>query len=311
MFSGDWLYNVTLRGCLIAGLLVLPTVLYAQHPSDAATKDVEYTQGSPAEAHAPQSKAGEPTVEQQAKSPQQPAPVENERATEPTSGANNQASEEREKKDLKAQESMAISAIDLVNLTWWQLGLGLLGMGILVYTLKLTREANKAAIRAARAADAAVEVTTNTAERQLRAYVFLEESVRTRRGSNDPWEIETHIKNFGQTPAYSASILVGTVVVDSDNFKHIELPEFPKPSLCDLAPGQVFTIRQKIPDFDDATWRAFKAYEKVILHWGRIDFIDAFRNKRWVTFRMIQTGGYVQNMIWDDNGNATSETHPN
>ncbi len=82
------------------------------------------------------------------------------------------AAEQREKNDLEARQDMARYAGDPVNLTFWRIIVGALGIGLLIITLKFTRDATRVASRAAEATESAVEVTSNTSRRQLRAFVF-------------------------------------------------------------------------------------------------------------------------------------------
>ena len=197
----------------------------------------------------------------------------------------------------------------MVSVTWWQLGAGAAGIILLIITLGNTRKATKTAIKATEVAQASVEVASDTAKRQLRAYVFFKGVRRTRRQNTDPWVIEATIQNFGQTPAYQAKMCVETLIVDASTEATLTLPEPTKKSATfDLAPGHAFTMRQEIPGLTGHMWSDFKAGKVVIFFWGRIDFVDAYNERRWIRFRKIQRGSYVLDFLYCDEGNDTSES---
>jgi hypothetical protein len=130
-----------------------------------------------------------------------PLPIKKPGASKPVCDARCKAAENRQKADLIAQQSMADGTTDLVDLTFWQSVIGFLGLVALFYTLFLTRQSNKAAIKAATAAENSVLVASDTAELQLRAYVLLENASVTNLAAGNLPNIAIKIKNFGQTPA--------------------------------------------------------------------------------------------------------------
>jgi hypothetical protein len=83
---------------------------------------------------------------------------------------------------LKAQQSMAESAVAMLTLTHWQIGVGFLGLVGLALTVHYTRQTARAAIEATRLAK-------DHAVAELRAYVHLAEvscgpPCATRRGGS-------------------------------------------------------------------------------------------------------------------------------
>ena len=142
--------------------------------------------------------------------------------------ARGQGPKDNEIRDLDAQEGMAFWAKTMFWATVAAVILTFAGIALIWRTLYHTRraadsakdmaeesrKATLAAVAAAKAAESAVEVTSDTAQRQLRAYVFVVEALRTRRGDTDPWVIQVRIKNFGQTPAYRAQVRVIPMLID-------------------------------------------------------------------------------------------------
>ncbi len=179
---------------------------------------------------------------------------------------------------------MAVSAIDLVKLTWWQLLLGVCGMGVLIYTLKLTRDANKAAIRAAEAADRAVEITDRTAKHQLRAYVNVAESGVSWK-NNRVVSININIKNCGQTPAKE---LHHWQVIDIGDPQPLNIPApGTNPQMADLGPGIDMNWPVKTDSLDDDVWVGVRNREIPLFVVGEVRYTDIFDNPQFTRYRMI------------------------
>lgn len=305
----NWMLNVALGGWIVAATgFSLPLNAEEHQPkiSTEISDNIEQAQGVTTDSPAPQESTDKQTPEEltPAFEHEQPSStIESKRPAEPACDTLCQEAEQREKDDLKAQEAMASSAEDLVVITWWQFGAGGAGITLLIYTLYLTRNATNAAIEANR-------IARESAERQLRAYVFVKNSRRTRRKDTDPWVIEAHIKNFGQTPAYHASFRTVVEILDTNDEPTFEFPIPEKANVkLDLAPGHEQTIRKEIPNLTDPTvWGDFKSGQVAVYFWGRIDFIDAFDAPRWIRFRLVNPGGYVLNFYNCREGNETSES---
>ena len=149
----------------------------------------------------------------------------------------------------------------------------------------------------------------STSRRQLRAYLFIDDTRRTRRGDGDPWEVHLQIKNSGQTPAYKVRVFADYRFVDKGD---ADAFGFPPPigggAPSDLGPSQPLLVTKRIPELAGQLWDDFKAGRKVLYVWGRIEFVDAFGAKRWVRFRLGQDGGYLRNLMHCRDGNDTSES---
>jgi len=213
-----WMPHIAARGCLIAAILVFPIGLHSQESTPESGAPIEEGQGVSLDAPAPQEGGQEQPAEKQTPAGNA-APgvlaIQKQRPAEPACDARCQAAEQRENDDLVAQRSMAASTEDLVGLTFWQISIGAVGAFLLIGTLLLMIQANKAAIHAAKsaeisaeAAQAAVAVAQDTAKHELRAYVVVEllkldryrnASVLGKKG--DWFSIRAQFKNVGKTPA--------------------------------------------------------------------------------------------------------------
>lgn len=200
--------------------------------------------------------------------------------------------------DLAAQESMARSTIELVNLTRNQNVLSVIESGLLIAALALTSWAAYSARVAAAAAQASVAIAQHTAEAQLRSYVHIARMVLLKpdkEAGRVQYLIKTEIKNFGQTPAHD--------LVFSAQYALAEYPlsEGPlnepqgKPDSIgtSLAPGADTGFYQdilpiytsKIGVIEDRNGGAG------IYVWGKITYRDAFSPEPRVTqFKMVYTG---------------------
>ena len=98
--------------------------------------------------------------------------------------------------DLAEQQTL------FAKLQTWLVGIGTF---VLVITLYLTRESVKAAIKAAGAANKSVKVTSDTARKQLRAYVSTTKADLLDPKLGEPTRARLGFRNTGQTPAYNVS----------------------------------------------------------------------------------------------------------
>lgn len=192
--------------------------------------------------------------------------------------------EDRRNSDLCAQWKAADAARDAADYSLWSLLVGIFGTAAVVATLHYTRkaviaaeeateDANRALEIASRNADAAarqVEVSEQTAHRQLRAYLSAK-SVVIDEGEHDDdiFTLNIEIVNNGQTPAVMKRIVLQatwTFEGGSTDLINIDLPNMFKchrdvSVLCPL-PFQ--------GDFEDCE----NAGHIVVI--GRIDYEDAF-----------------------------------
>lgn len=124
-----------------------------------------------------------------------------------------------------------------------------------------------------------VEGAERTAERQLRAYVHVEDAQLSH--ANDEWRpcISVAIKNYGQTPARRVRHKIGNALVMSGpgNFA-VE----PDESVCDLGPSQGFTktFHTNREFWNSMTKPAIIAKTGIYYVFGEITYSDVFNPKK-------------------------------
>jgi len=151
------------------------------------------------------------------------------------------------------------------------------------------------------ASDQQLRLSETTAERQLRAYVFVSSAkvtYVTDDGGGIP-EAHVFIKNSGQTPAYKVQNVSGfafdkwpvpanlNLIVTDQEFSAAAK------TMTNLASGSCETsiisskLDKPLPGEDRA---ALSRGEIVIFVYGEIRYIDAFGKKRWTKYRLMMGG---------------------
>lgn len=169
------------------------------------------------------------------------------------------------------------------------------------YTFKLWRSTSQLARDAKASSDATLEHLEATAERQLRAYVLMEQmEVHRPSGYATLPELpqlasyRTVYKNSGQTPAYDVDIAAAVVLerpeVFADEDWDLHAPTDDGTSIGTIAPGavayQFFDEKLKADELQllrDGTRRVFFA--------GCISYWDAFSKRRHTNFRLMREPG--------------------
>lgn len=189
MPSCDWLHNLAVRGCLITALLAVGSAVQAEEDNPVG--------------HGPtyQAEAQEAPSDGDAA-----APFWQDKDGRPQHYRN--ICEKPRNKDHAAlcqQWRVAEAAERQAEIAYWQAVASALGIIGLVASIVVSAWASIAAGRAAKAAEKSVDVASETASRQLRAYLSIAEAtIRFPDGnakSNFPPNISIKFKNFGQTPA--------------------------------------------------------------------------------------------------------------
>jgi hypothetical protein len=135
-----------------------------------------------------------------------------------------------------------------------------------------------------------------TAERQLRAYVFVENVEMITEGRIVRAVLS--IKNFGRTPAYDLVIYVG---MSSRGFGDVFVPPEPDEIKLDkLSIGPAMSISAsnqfEVPAGNNDLLPGLDRGEAVVYVYGRIDYIDAFKIPRYLIYR--QRASKLTNGSW-------------
>lgn len=170
---------------------------------------------------------------------------------------------ERAEDDLKAQKDMANWAVWIAVFTALQIGVGLLGVGLVYNTLRATRKANRIARR--------------SAERQLRAYIDVRPGgITTADNLGDAIGFVT-IKNVGQIPATEVRTLVnvatgakGRISFDQEDAIH---------PIGSLQPGAAIT-----QGTETERWANLVVENEFIFVFGVVRYDDGFKRERFTKF---------------------------
>lgn len=277
MLDRRWMHYLALGGWLVLAILLAAPVLAQQEPAK-----VENTQEAAPEgpAHKEESKS-EPANNNQAPLDfsAQGVPVQDAGATEEACGPRCQAAEQRENDDLTAQQSMATSTVEIVTATWWQVGIGVVALLLLGFTVHYTRKAAAHAQGANEAANAVVAVTREIAEKELRAYLSL-----TPAGVHFDGEVlsvSVTQRNHGQTPAKNVQYFG---VINVLPYPLLDDHDFPTPNFERdtnvIAPGDEFTVRRQYRVITHETLDEFRANDERPYFIGALRYEDIYGEVR-------------------------------
>lgn len=131
-----------------------------------------------------------------------------------------------------------------------------------------------------------------TALRQLRSYISDVNGKAIFVSSAEPRiEIDIQFRNAGQTPAYDVEIRCAHPVLAKPNDRPFDTPSPFAPVRTVIGPGNEFQIRRVITQVSSEQLRQIQNSEKAIWIWGRVDYVDAFKNPWYLVFRCFAMGG--------------------
>lgn len=212
-----------------------------------------------------------------------------------------QQAEQRDIEDLAAQRAMAKSAEETVWLAKLQLLLTVIGTIGVLWSLNLSRVATRAAI-------AAVTLSRDTAERQLRAYLYLHSCriVEFDGGYN----LEAEIKNGGQTPAYDVRVMTESYFddyPDGGDRPHYEPLDTHSST---VGPNHnIISAQRLLTNAKEEFFGKVRTGERGFWFQGKVVYTDAFGKPRFLKFRHVlgghlpQTGSLL--MHADKHGNES------
>jgi len=298
MFNGNWIFKLAVRGCLV-GAALLATQALAQEPQDL---DLPTLKGQP------ESESGQNTSKQYGEEGGQKEnpPTENlapaldkiETAIRDfitqQNATQNQGPEDNEISDLEAQKDMAFWA----KLMFWtsaamviitSIGIALI-YGTLIQTGRMLTEAEKTTA----AALANVEVTKDTAKRQLRAYITAEPMVERVR-SGEKVRMTINATNYGQTPARNVRIRTAVFVrnlpfnLEKERAENAKKPELTERQTIHPTDATYFP---HISDFvlPEVAFKMMEEDKAAIFFTGEIYYDDVFDEPHETRFRFEFSG---------------------
>lgn len=213
-----------------------------------------------------------------------------------------QVSEEREAKDLAIQERMRDIAQNTFYFSIVQLLLTILGTGGLLYSLLLARHSTKAAVTA-------VQVTSQTARDQLRAYVLVDLSRIVFNAAGGASVIIT-FRNGGQTPALDMVIGCRMKTDEVNHPTPYPPPEFnPQMSRFSVLPDG--SREKEVGPITPLQAGALVTGETIMSVWGEVRYRDIFDRHHYSRFHLVGggTGGFRNGtaLIVHGEGNVEGE----
>lgn len=141
------------------------------------------------------------------------------------SGADPADADEREKRDLAAQESMSVWAFWLLLVSGAGTVTTMIGTGFLLWQIILTRKAVEDTGEATEAMREANEIARQSSERQLRAYLSV--TGVEFGGARSPGRLRATVNflNTGQTPAKDVRVHLNIYVLKWDEYRSTVLPD--------------------------------------------------------------------------------------
>lgn len=211
----------------------------------------------------------------------------------PPADPNPDRDEWRTENDLQAQWEQAKWAFWAVVAAFTAIGVTGIGVVFVALTLQATRAAVDEAGRATKAANEAVEVTRNTAERQLRAYISVEPHYEIHPNTVPDYRIK--VINRGQTPAYEVlGWSDGAISIGPEDEELDEYPTTRKANAINrtLGPGADFYLNASFtkPISNDEI-KEMLAGRWWMFVWGEVTYRDAFMQQRYLRFR-YRVGGH-------------------
>jgi hypothetical protein len=148
----------------------------------------------------------------------------------------------------------------------------------------------QAAKDSAEAAKDAVTLSDKTAERQLRAYVFISKAEISDIMSNQNLTAKIAVRNFGQTPAYDVETSIG---IQTAQFPLVlKLPmAIQKTKTGAVGPGGDIMLNFNGDSPSPVEWRPrFAQKGGAVYLYGTIKYVDAFKIPRFTNFRLYKGG---------------------
>jgi len=273
-------------------LILLPTLLflisgcYAAQASDRPTPSLRESKSNPpatqSDHHSKESNTKKETPKETVAQAQAP---KGETITSSTT----------EKADNKASSDWW-----LVAFTGFLVLIGACQIGAMLRQEKWMRKTVEVAKASADAANATVKIMGDTAEKQLRAYVYPVSAERYR-DETGAYVIRLKIKNAGQTPAYDCSRYMIEAISDGfpqlpENFDKIPIPtHIPK---SPIPPGETIEFFVNATELTPSKEGQIMVGRAAIYLFGKITYRDAFGNSQLSNFRLVCTGEWMSRGVF-------------
>lgn len=214
--------------------------------------------------------------------------IENDESTEARERRERESAK-REQDDLIAQQRMADATQamneatqSMKNAAWLSFVAVAIGTGLLVWTLRLTRQANKAARDA-------VDVTREMGEAQVRAYISVSQVLVEPPQAGSHLVVKWKIKNYGNSPAKA---VVARSVLSLDAYdpesRNLEIRNALSRKCVPIGAGASFVLEKVSENILSVTdVEAIRNGGLRIAFGGHVTYRDAFGKKHGVIFKSM------------------------
>jgi hypothetical protein len=150
----------------------------------------------------------------------------------------------------------------------------------------------------------------NTAMRQLRAYVLVKEATFVEPPEvGRPWEVNLTLENYGQTPAYDATVRLSRELEPakpSDAVLTLGADVKPLGQLP-IPPRNPQIIRNTCAEWHSELirWNDIARNKREAYIWGRVDYSDIDGNPCFTRFQMVNRFGATLSFSFCEKGNET------
>ena len=204
-------------------------------------------------------------------------------------------SEDRESRDLAAQEASALWAFWMVVVSFASVLITAVGTLFLYKQIVLTREAVEDTGNATDAMREANDIAKTGSALELRPYVWFGKSeIRNVKVGESPTFV-VEIKHAGQTPAYEVRSFVSFGLMppgfNDTKFKFNRKPHYPISSVAQLFPGHEGLISNNIGSFtiDRQTFDRLAEQTQRFVCAGVVSYRDIFGKRHLTTFKCVST----------------------
>jgi hypothetical protein len=217
---------------------------------------------------------------------------------------------EREIRDLAAQQGMHLATEAMNDATqrmaqyalWSTLIVGF-GTALLFWTLWETRKAN-------RSTQAAVEVTREIGQAQLRAYLDISDNTLELNWKTGYAHVKLVFKNSGQTPAYKVKLYYDVYLSHPSDAGRISDMVSNRMHSYAVGPGSETFVRHPLAfPIDKRVLVRLRSHEQAVHIVGNLVYEDIFRAERFSKFHYAAYGildGKISNYSFHPEGNESS-----
>ena len=196
--------------------------------------------------------------------------------------------------DLCAQWRAAIAAEKAADSTYWGNVVGGIGAALSFLSVVLVIAALRQTERSLKESMEANDIASQTAKRQLRAYVMAEDQTIDGLWRGGPTTMTLKVYNRGQTPAYNVrvwSVVTGTLENPDQCKIFRRAGEKFHQSTIDVGPGNFVVHGNDCQDpLDGNAYSGIVAGDLKLIFAGVIKYEDAFGRTRRTTFKQFYAG---------------------